>query len=345
MIKRIGSDFFYKESSDNTLAWAKEYLDTAQDGAVFIAHKLTHARGRQGRTWHWAPGQLALTFVLKPTFCPNEDDLIKLSMALACGIYEPLTQYGVTLKWPNDLVIDQKKVGGMLMELVWESNKLRGIIFAFGLNVNNTFEPGHELTKLATSLWEATPPPTLQLFDPSRHPAFALPATADSSGQAGEKKAAVKQLLESSSSQKIYHVENCETPQTPPVLPDSSASSKLKAFPACPEEPDEALQRQASRRVEGPITHEPFNIPALQETILTSLDSWYQAWYSRSYDHIFATWVAAQSCLGKEIKVHKKDGSTITGIAHHLLPNGTLSLLVDNQEMLLSFHDVDFLTI
>ncbi|MBY0352859.1 biotin--[acetyl-CoA-carboxylase] ligase [Candidatus Babeliales bacterium] len=250
MIKKIGSDFFYKESSDNTLAWAKEYLDTAQDGAVFIAHELTRARGRQGRVWHWAPGQLALTFVLKPSFAPNEDDLTKLSMALACGIYQAITQYGVTLKWPNDFVINQKKVGGMLMELVWDSNTLRGIIFAFGLNVNNTFEPTHELAELATSLC----------------------------------------------------VQNSN--------------------PACPEP------------VEG---------PALQETILTSLDSWYQAWYSRAYDHIFATWVAAQSYLGKTITVHKKDGSTITGIAHHLLPNGTLCLKVGNEKLVLSFHDVDFL--
>lgn len=152
MTQKIGSVFFYTQKSANTMAWAKEHLATAPDGAVFIAHELTHARGRQGRTWHWAPGQLALTIILKPTQQIHENDLAKLSMALACGIYEPLKQYGTTLKWPNDFMIDQKKVGGMLLELVWHNNQLSGIILGFALNVNNTFEPTHEVTQRATSL-------------------------------------------------------------------------------------------------------------------------------------------------------------------------------------------------
>ncbi|QQR48856.1 biotin--[acetyl-CoA-carboxylase] ligase [bacterium] len=152
MTHNIGSAFFYTQNSDNTMAWAKEHLATAPDGAVFIAHELTHARGRQGRVWHWAPGQLALTIVLKPTSPTHEDDLVKLSMALACGIYEPIKKYSVTLKWPNDFVIDQKKVGGMLLELVWHDKQLSGIIFGFALNVNNTFKTTHEVVQRATSL-------------------------------------------------------------------------------------------------------------------------------------------------------------------------------------------------
>ena len=246
MTQIIGSTFFYTQKSDNTMAWAKEHLATAPDGAVFIAHELTHAHGRQGRVWHWTPGQLALTITLKPTQQTHEEDLAKLSMALACGIYEPLKHYDVTLKWPNDFVINQKKVGGMLLELVWHDNQLAGIILGFALNVNNTFEPTHEIAQRATSL--------------STH------------------------------------------------------------------------------------AHEPLDMPALQATLISSLNSWYNAWHKRAYDHIFATWVEAQSYLGKKITVHKKDGSIVAGMAQHVLPNGTLLLNVDQQtSIFLSFHDVDFL--
>lgn len=154
----IGSQLFRAQESSNTMAWAKEHIDDAQDGAVFLADILTRASGRDGRTWQWYPGQLAVTLLLKPSNLSkiHREDLSmrfnQLNMALILGLLEPLGGYGVALKWPNDLVFGDKKVGGMLMQLVWQDNWPKGVIVGFAVNINNIFDETDPLYPIATSL-------------------------------------------------------------------------------------------------------------------------------------------------------------------------------------------------
>ena len=148
----IGNKVYRKASSDNTLTWAKSMLDQAADGSLFIADQLTHARGRQGRSWETYPGQLSITILLKPKIAVSQDNLNQLNMALSLGILAPLKQYGIGLKWPNDFVRNNKKVGGMLMEVIWRDNLPTAMILGFSLNVNNTFSPGDNLYAIATNL-------------------------------------------------------------------------------------------------------------------------------------------------------------------------------------------------
>ena len=154
----FGSKLYRAKLVRNSLAWAREYLDEAPDGSIFLADKLEQAQGRQGRIWQIDQGQLLITALLKPRTITkiNPDDIAirinQLSMALSLGILEPLKQWGVAIKWPNDFVIQDKKVGGMLMQLVWEGGIVKGIILGFGINVNNVFAPEHELYQIATSL-------------------------------------------------------------------------------------------------------------------------------------------------------------------------------------------------
>ena len=116
------------------MQWAKQHLNEAPDGAVFLTEKLTHARGRQGRTWELMDGQLCVTLILKPknlhTIKPEQLSLRlnQLNMAITHGIQEPLQTIGVGLKWPNDFMARNKKVGGIIMELVWHNEKIQGII-------------------------------------------------------------------------------------------------------------------------------------------------------------------------------------------------------------------------
>ena len=144
------------------MKWAKEHSDDAPDGAVFIADNLEHARGRQGRIWQLAPGQLPLTIILKPEqFTSGNSEatdfhLNYLTMALGLGIFEPLKRYGVGLKWPNDFMLEHKKVGGMLVELVWQCNQPRAVILGFALNINNSFEKDNSLGVRATSIYDVT---------------------------------------------------------------------------------------------------------------------------------------------------------------------------------------------
>lgn len=149
----IGSKFYKKDSCDNSFAWVKENLDSAPDGSVFICSKLTHARGRDGRVWKIYPGQLLATILLKPqNASPSGDELNFLNMAITLGILGPIKKFGVGLKWPNDFIINEKKIGGLLIEAVWHKNEVLGVIIGFGLNVNNIFLPSDELFEIATSL-------------------------------------------------------------------------------------------------------------------------------------------------------------------------------------------------
>jgi len=148
------------------MQWAKSEIATAPDGAVFLADELEAAQGRQGRTWGIRPGQLLVTIVLKPEILSSfsQDDLSirlnQLNMALTLGILEPIKAYGAGLKWPNDFVINDKKVCGMLVQLVWHDQKPVGIVFGFGLNVNTVFEKDDELFSIAGSLISARHAPS-----------------------------------------------------------------------------------------------------------------------------------------------------------------------------------------
>lgn len=154
----FGSKLYRAALVRNTLEWARKEMQNAPDGAVLLADNVEQIQGRQGRVWQFAPGQLLFTAILKPTLlsqCDHDDLAIRLnqlSMALSLGILEPLKQYHVGIKWPNDFVAQDKKVCGMLMQAVWENNKVQGLILGFGLNINNSFLPDHELFDRAISL-------------------------------------------------------------------------------------------------------------------------------------------------------------------------------------------------
>jgi BirA family transcriptional regulator, biotin operon repressor / biotin---[acetyl-CoA-carboxylase] ligase len=152
----IGSKIYQTETCNNSLKWAKKFLQKAPDGAIFLANKLSFARGRQKRVWSVFAGQLMVTILLKPENLKKEENLSLhlnwLNMALSLGILEPIKKYGVKLKWPNDFIAQDKKLGGMLMELVWQEARPKGIILGFALNINNIFVPQDSLFPIATSL-------------------------------------------------------------------------------------------------------------------------------------------------------------------------------------------------
>lgn len=154
----IGSKLYRTKTCENSLAWAREHLDTAPDGSVFLADTLVQAYGRQGRVWKVYPGQLLITLLLKPKLlhsCGLDDipvRLNQLNMALSVGIAQVLAPYGVGIKWPNDFVVHDKKVGGLLAHIVWQNNWPMGIIIGFGINVNTQIQPDDALSEIAISL-------------------------------------------------------------------------------------------------------------------------------------------------------------------------------------------------
>lgn len=135
--------------------------DDALDGAhgaahhrtVFISDEQTQGRGREGRAWH-SERHRGLTFSV--LYRPGWEARQTLGFALAVGLavrdacakFSPVEPQ---IKWPNDVLVANKKLAGTLVETQIRGNKLGALVVGIGVNVNNTVFPD-EVLALATSL-------------------------------------------------------------------------------------------------------------------------------------------------------------------------------------------------
>jgi BirA family biotin operon repressor/biotin-[acetyl-CoA-carboxylase] ligase len=113
----------------------------APEGIVVVADAQTAGRGRKGRHW-LAPAGTCLLFslLLRPPLLPQHCQRLTMACSLALAeAVEAHTRLPVGLKWPNDLLIRGRKVGGILMELGIEGGQLQYAIVGIGLNVNPDF--------------------------------------------------------------------------------------------------------------------------------------------------------------------------------------------------------------
>ena len=123
------------------------------EGAVVLAEEQTAGRGRAGRSWHSerATG-IYVTLLLRPRLSPVEAPLLTLLAGLSArAAIEAQTGLSPDLKWPNDLLLGGRKVGGILTEMHAEPGLVRFVIVGLGLNINQTKFP-EELGRIATSL-------------------------------------------------------------------------------------------------------------------------------------------------------------------------------------------------
>jgi BirA family biotin operon repressor/biotin-[acetyl-CoA-carboxylase] ligase len=154
---------FFKVDSTNRVALELSHAGEPE-GAVVLAEEQTAGRGRAGRTWHSerATG-IYTTIVLRPKLAPVQAPLLTMMAGLSArSAIRSQTGLDVDLKWPNDLLIDGKKLGGILTEMYAEPNQIRFVIVGIGLNVNQEQFPG-ELGSVATSLRAATGRPQSRL--------------------------------------------------------------------------------------------------------------------------------------------------------------------------------------
>jgi BirA family transcriptional regulator, biotin operon repressor / biotin---[acetyl-CoA-carboxylase] ligase len=143
---------FFKVDSTNRVALDLGHAGEPE-GAVILAEEQTAGRGRIGRTWHSerAAG-IYVTLLLRPKLAPVQAPLLTIMAGLAARTaIEAQTGLSVDLKWPNDLLIGGKKVGGILTEMHAEPGQVRLVIVGLGLNVNQEKFPS-ELRGVATSL-------------------------------------------------------------------------------------------------------------------------------------------------------------------------------------------------
>jgi len=127
----------------------------AVEGTIITTEQQTSGRGRLGRSWHSPPGSgIYVSFIIRPGFSPENAPGISVMTALALA--ETLAGFcpgKVKIKWPNDVMISDRKVAGILTELSAEKGKINHLIVGVGINVNQKKDDfPEELRKTATSL-------------------------------------------------------------------------------------------------------------------------------------------------------------------------------------------------
>ncbi len=155
--KTLGHPLYYMDEVPSTNSLA---LDAARRGAkhgtVFLADYQTHGRGRQGRTWD-ADAGLNLIFSVILDFPISSRRIGLLPLTACVGVADAITEVIVLqkpkLKWPNDILLNGKKVCGMLMQTV--GSALTPLILGIGINVNQTVF-SEELNESAISIMLAT---------------------------------------------------------------------------------------------------------------------------------------------------------------------------------------------
>jgi BirA family biotin operon repressor/biotin-[acetyl-CoA-carboxylase] ligase len=143
---------FFKTDSTNRVALELGHAGEPE-GAVVLAEEQTAGKGRAGRAWQSerAAG-IYVSLLLRPRLAPVQAPLLTMMAGLSARTaIEAQTGLTPDLKWPNDLLVGGKKVGGILTEMHAEPSQVRFVIVGIGLNVNQEKFPG-ELGTTASSL-------------------------------------------------------------------------------------------------------------------------------------------------------------------------------------------------
>ena len=153
---------FLKET-DSTNTRAKELAaQGAPEGTLVIAEKQTSGRGRRGRNWFSPPGGgIYCSLILRPVLSPSETPRITLMTAVVLAeTLISLMKLKLRIKWPNDILVNGKKLAGILTEISTEMDAVNYIVVGLGMNVNTQLEDlPREIKKTATSILIETKKP------------------------------------------------------------------------------------------------------------------------------------------------------------------------------------------
>src|ERR1035438_4602372 len=143
---------YFRTESTNAVA-LKLAADDAEHGTVVVAEEQTAGRGRLGRAWFSEKSSgIYASIVLRPPLAPATAPVLTLMAGLAAQkAVSSVTGLAVDIRWPNDLLVNGKKVCGILTEMSAEVDILHAVVLGIGINVNHTVMPA-ELEDIATSL-------------------------------------------------------------------------------------------------------------------------------------------------------------------------------------------------
>jgi len=138
--KFIGKKIYYFDVLASTMDIATELgIKGAPEGTLVLAEAQAQGRGRLGRSWLSPKYKgIYMSLILKPNILPNSAPVLTLLSAVSiCEAIKEFVGLDIQIKWPNDLLLSNKKLGGILTELNAEMDATRFIVIGIGLNVNN----------------------------------------------------------------------------------------------------------------------------------------------------------------------------------------------------------------
>lgn len=150
----VAKEVLYFDTIDSTNTKAQELAEKGyQSGTLVVADKQESGKGRRGRSWVSPSGTgIFMTLMIKPDINPNNASMLTLVAALAVAkAITSVTGEEALIKWPNDIVVNGKKVCGILTEMNAQFDYINHIVVGIGINVHNESFP-EETSQMASSL-------------------------------------------------------------------------------------------------------------------------------------------------------------------------------------------------
>jgi BirA family biotin operon repressor/biotin-[acetyl-CoA-carboxylase] ligase len=154
--KSIGKTIHHFDTLDSTNTKAYQLAqEGAEEGEVVIAESQAKGRGRLGRQWFSPPFlNLYLSVILRPKISPHQASLITLMAAVATA--DAIREFSglfPLIKWPNDILLRDRKVAGLLNEIHSETDRVHFVVLGIGVNLNMDEKAfSEEIQPIATSL-------------------------------------------------------------------------------------------------------------------------------------------------------------------------------------------------
>lgn len=150
----VAKEVLYFDTIDSTNTKAQELAEKGYpSGTLVVADKQESGKGRRGRSWVSPSGTgIFMTLMIKPDINPNNASMLTLVAALAVAkAITSVTGEEAMIKWPNDIVVNSKKVCGILTEMNAQFDYINNIVVGVGINVHNESFP-EEISQMASSL-------------------------------------------------------------------------------------------------------------------------------------------------------------------------------------------------
>lgn len=156
----IGKTIYIYRSVESTqtiaLRLAEQWVDNLH-GTVIVAEDQRKGRGRMGRIWISQHGGIYLSIILQPKLKAAQITILPLLSALSvCDVIKKMTNLNAKVKWPNDVVIDGRKVSGILLDISTEADKINFVVIGIGVNANIDITKIHSDIKKSTGFYGIT---------------------------------------------------------------------------------------------------------------------------------------------------------------------------------------------